>query len=678
MQRSRQVGENELYLYSSLKMTEIHPKYRPDVDGLRALAILSVLSFHAFPEVVTGGYIGVDVFFVISGFLISSIIFRGLEAGKFSFMDFYVRRIKRIFPALLCVLTAVLAVGWFTLFADEYYRLGKHVATGAAFIANIALWRESGYFDHLADTKPLLHLWSLGIEEQFYFAWPLAVFLFWRLRWNLWFLILPVMFFSARADVRAVFHDHKIEGFYLPHLRLWELMVGGALAYGVLKFPRAFTNETCVWKDALSWGGLIAILGAAAFFNKDISFPGYWAIIPTLGSAAIIAAGPNTWPNRNLFSLRLFVWIGLISYPLYLWHWPILSYLHLLVSVHPSIGLRVAAVLLSVLLAWLTYRLVETPVRKGDRPVFISVVLSVLMMGVGFSGWLVFSKIGFQGRPAESEAKVKLHEFQYGIHWEGWTTCSVLPQTQNGGCWTLKPGQLMDLVVIGDSHAGHLGAGLLETFKARKENVGIILYAGCFPALPQKHGRETAFECQDDSIRRGLEYTANTPDIRNVLLAGYGVSKIEGHRFYEDRKNSEWEIQLASADMERGLGESLKLLLDAGKNVFFLIDPPELHDDPIGCVTRPLLPIQNRANCAVTIDLYRERNKVYFSVLERLKAQFPAVHFIDGGAPFCSEHECSAFDSNGDLLYSSEDHLNARGSRLLFSKIAQQLFGDLR
>jgi peptidoglycan/LPS O-acetylase OafA/YrhL len=154
---------------------QIHPKYRPDIDGLRAIAVLSVVAFHAFPEWITGGFIGVDIFFVISGYLISTILFENLEKGCFSFVDFYSRRIRRIFPALLLVLTSCYLAGWFTLLADEYMQLGKHMAGGASFLSNFFLWNESGYFDNIADTKPLLHLWSLGIEEQFYIFWPLMV-----------------------------------------------------------------------------------------------------------------------------------------------------------------------------------------------------------------------------------------------------------------------------------------------------------------------------------------------------------------------------------------------------------------------------------------------------------------------------------------------------------------------
>jgi peptidoglycan/LPS O-acetylase OafA/YrhL len=165
-------------------MNPTHPKYRPDIDGLRAIAVLSVIGFHAFPEWIKGGFIGVDIFFVISGYLISTIIIENLKNDSFSFVDFYSRRIRRIFPALLLVLIASYAVGWFTLLAEEYAQLGKHIAAGAGFVSNLVLWNESGYFDAASDTKPLLHLWSLGVEEQFYVIWPLLMWITWKRKLN--------------------------------------------------------------------------------------------------------------------------------------------------------------------------------------------------------------------------------------------------------------------------------------------------------------------------------------------------------------------------------------------------------------------------------------------------------------------------------------------------------------
>src|SRR5262249_11722104 len=222
-----------------------HPAYRPDIDGLRAVAVLSVVGFHAVPSAVPGGFTGVDIFFVISGFLISSIIFGGLQNNAFDFLMFYVRRMKRIFPALIVVLLASFTLGWFYLFTDEYKQLGKHIAGGAGFISNFMLLNEAGYFDQAAETKPLLHLWSLGIEEQFYLAWPILLWTVWRLRLNVLAFIIAVALISFAFNIAASASE-PAAAFYSPHTRFWELLAGSLLAWGAVSrgaaqdvFPQA-------------------------------------------------------------------------------------------------------------------------------------------------------------------------------------------------------------------------------------------------------------------------------------------------------------------------------------------------------------------------------------------------------------------------------------------------------
>ena len=201
-----------------------HPSYRADIDGLRALAVLSVVVFHAFPGVMPGGFIGVDIFFVISGFLISTILLENLGRGTFSFAEFYSRRIRRIFPALLVVLSASYAFGWFALLPDEFMQLGKNIAAGAGFVSNFLLWSESGYFDTAAEVKPLLHLWSLGIEEQFYIVWPLLLWAVARLRLNALTVIIVLASISFMLNVDVV-RNNAIAAFYSPQTRCWELLL---------------------------------------------------------------------------------------------------------------------------------------------------------------------------------------------------------------------------------------------------------------------------------------------------------------------------------------------------------------------------------------------------------------------------------------------------------------------
>lgn len=389
----------------------LHPKYRPDIDGLRAIAVLSVVGFHAFPFWVKGGFIGVDVFFVISGFLISGIIYENLDKGEFTFREFYARRIRRIFPALIVVMSACLVFGWFSLLTDEYKQLGKHIAGGASFISNFLLWHESGYFDNSAETKPLLHLWSLGIEEQFYIVWPLLLWLTWKRKLNFFAVTLVIALGSFYLNISSIKQD-PVAAFYSPLTRFWELMCGGLLAWIIiykkeilsgikLKIDSVFASS--IYRDlnievekSNILANLSAFIGLAllalgfAIITKDSTFPGAWALVPVLGASFIIFSGPIAWVNRKILSTKILVWFGLISYPLYLWHWPLLSFARIIENGVPSRSIRISAVVISILLAWLTMKWIEKPFRYGNQRIGLKVAtLCTLACVIGFSGLIV-------------------------------------------------------------------------------------------------------------------------------------------------------------------------------------------------------------------------------------------------------------------------------------------------
>ncbi len=376
-----------------------HPKYRPDIDGLRAVAVLSVVAFHAFPAWMKGGFIGVDVFFVISGFLISTIIFENLDKGTFSFAEFYARRIKRIFPALLLVLSFCLIFGWFSLLPDELNQLGKHVIAGAGFVSNLVLWSESGYFDNSAETKPLLHLWSLGIEEQFYIVWPFLLWAAWKRRLNLLAVILSLLILSFVLNVWLI-HTDPVATYYSPLTRFWELLCGSLLAfYSFRRSKNIFqsSQSSFVSSNALSFIGVAILVAGYVLINKELAFPGYWALLPVLGAVIIMLAGPNAFLNKKILSNKIFVWFGLISFPLYLWHWPLLSFARILYADTPPFKYRILAVLLSVILAWLTMKFVERPLRFGTHRSSLKVLgLSGFLVVLGIFGAILFS-FNFQG-----------------------------------------------------------------------------------------------------------------------------------------------------------------------------------------------------------------------------------------------------------------------------------------
>jgi peptidoglycan/LPS O-acetylase OafA/YrhL len=373
-----------------------HPKYRPDIDGLRAVAVLSVVFFHAFPTWFTGGFVGVDIFFVISGFLISTILFNSLNNDVFSFTEFYSRRILRIFPSLLVILLACLVAGWFTLLSDEYKQLGKHIAGGASFISNYILSSESGYFNNSADTKPLLHLWSLGIEEQFYIIWPVLLWMGCKRKINFLFVTVTIASISFALNIRGINSD-IVSTFYSPQTRFWELLSGSLLAYTQLNSSQWPLKSRPI-ASALSAIGIILIGFAFLKLDKDSLFPGFWAILPTLGAVLTISAGKEAWLNRNILSKRILVWFGLISYPLYLWHWPVLSFLRIVRGQTPAVTIRLFAIAFSIFAAWLTYTCIEKPIRYGKKGKHKVFLLLLLMIAMGGLGYLPYYKDGFQSR----------------------------------------------------------------------------------------------------------------------------------------------------------------------------------------------------------------------------------------------------------------------------------------
>jgi len=371
-------------------------KYRPDIDGLRAVAVLSVIAYHAFPDWFPGGFVGVDIFFVISGFLITSIILEQVREGTFTIGRFYARRIKRIFPALIVILLFCIAFGWMVLLPQEYSQLGKHIAAGAGFSSNFVLWREAGYFDVSADTKPLLHLWSLGIEEQFYFFWPAAIYWAWKRKFSVLATTLVLLLGSFALNV-AFLGSKSVATFYMPFTRVWELLIGAVLAYVSQVDPKAAPVPGLSDQSAPSTANARAVAGigllAAAWvlLHKSSPFPGWWALLPSVGAFLLISAGAFAWINKAVLSHRVLVWFGLISFPLYLWHWPLLAFAHVIEAARPALATRIVAVVASVLFAWLTYVAIEKRLRfrsGAEKPLFAG-CFAILLIGLAaWQGWL--------------------------------------------------------------------------------------------------------------------------------------------------------------------------------------------------------------------------------------------------------------------------------------------------
>jgi peptidoglycan/LPS O-acetylase OafA/YrhL len=451
--------------------------YRPDIDGLRALAVLAVIAFHGFPDYVAGGFVGVDVFFVISGFLISGIVLNETRAGTFSLQGFYARRVRRIFPALLLVLAASLLAGWWLLLPPDLLRLGKQAAASAVFVANFYLWFQSGYFSPDAHTYPLLHLWSLGIEEQFYIAWPLIIIgLRNKPNWTIYAIALLGV---ASFCLNIVLIDNHEADFYSPLTRAWELMLGASLAW---LGRREHVGIPSRWAaDIATTAGLILIAASALLFDAQSSYPGWRALAPTLGAALIIWGGTSSGVASSILAARASVFVGLISYPLYLWHWPLLVFSEAFKFAPLTPLERGLAITVSFILAWLTYEWIESRFRAGQTNRLKIAMLTAGMIFIAALGLVIVETQGFEARfPKEIReiAEVKDYPPSWRVH-----ECLINLQTETTFGKNCMDDARPLLLVWGDSTATALMPGLRRLQHERTFGLAQFTANSCGPWL---------------------------------------------------------------------------------------------------------------------------------------------------------------------------------------------------
>lgn len=667
-----------------------HPKYRPDIDGLRAIAVLSVVGFHAFPSAVKSGFIGVDIFFVISGFLISTIIFSSLERNSFSFIEFYGRRVRRIFPALIAVLAVCFALGWVTLLADEYKQLGKHIAGGAGFVSNFILWGESSYFDNAADTKPLLHLWSLGVEEQFYIVWPLLLWLAWKKRSSLPAIILSIALISFALSA-TLYRGDSTANFYSPQTRFWELLAGSLLAYFTLHNHSLIQNaktrlETWVYRVTERQGGWVAgislrdiqsLLGGfliaigLAYVDKR-HFPGVGALLPVLGAVLLISAGRQALLNRLVLSNPVMVWFGLISYPLYLWHWPLLSFARVVGSGTPEPGVRVAAVLVSIALAWFTYKLIEKPLRFGDFARRKALALVGVMIIVGSIGFLTYKSEGLQYREVIALNPLASSGADGGNQGVLVNECGIDSEEDRrliGSC-SQDSRQEPRFALLGDSKAGAIFDGLVRTSSenGRWLFIGGVGEHNAFLPVRSKANLYVKYQPQ---TAIALKAIANNDKIEKVVLvmatrALFRLRTKEHIRDLPSSKNYKTALD--------GLSGTIDALAKANKQVVIVVDNPTLLD-PKNCLQRmvsirfinDMLNKELRPGCSIPIDRHLALSKQYRDLLSNLELKYPGkVRIFDTLEYLCNTNRGICLPSkDGRLMYSYTDHISDYAAGLI-------------
>lgn len=652
-----------------------HAGYRPDVDGLRAIAVTAVVGFHAFPRFDPGGFVGVDIFFVISGFLISTIIAAKLEEGRFSFVDFYSRRARRIFPALIVVLLAGLAAGWFLLLPGEYQRFGKHVAGASVFISNLMLLRENGYFDISADAKPLLHLWSLGIEEQFYLLWPVLLLAASRARgWLAPTWLVPVVT-GALALVSFGYCLHASSpAFFSPAARWWELMVGGLLA----QLIRHRGTLSGLPGEVVSALGLALVAGTLLLLDEWQPFPGWWALAPVLGTAMMMFAGPEAWLNRIVLSNRLMVGCGLISYPLYLWHWPLLSFARIWQGSALGIGTRIAIVVSSVVLAWLTYEFIERPIRSGRTGKVSAAGLFAFLSAIGAMGLTIYLAEGVAWRPVVAQKRAPIVTQEFASDHISCADHASLPPPLAVSCFShVNKGARRKVVVWGDSH-GAAWSTVLERLAARD---GFELYVfsvpGCAPlvGVRMSFGHSAELNCfQLETSRETLDsILALHPDV--VLLAArwslYSQGWVRnGELLRENTYLTTKARGIATPESSRraltqAIPDTVKRLQEANIAVIVLKNPPVLPAS-VNNLRKSIADLQ------VPIEEHRRVSRFTDDILDGLKS----VDLIDPATTLCRP-QCRV-EGDGAYYYIDDNHLSVQGALVFDQAIGDVLSRRLR
>jgi peptidoglycan/LPS O-acetylase OafA/YrhL len=644
-------------------------RYRPDIDGLRAVAVLSVVSYHAFPAVLPGGFVGVDVFFVISGFLITSIIFSSLNSETFSFKEFYARRIARIFPALLVVLAFCYAVGWVLLLPDEYGQLGKHIVAGSAFISNLVFLRESGYFDAVGETKPLLHLWSLGIEEQFYLVWPLIAVAARRIRIKPFFLTIALAALSFLMNIHIV-QQNVVYAFYSPFSRAWELMLGAVLATASISNNQ---RSVSAWlRESLAILGLALIVGSVMLVKKGDRFPGWWALLPTAGTLCLIHAGSAARISRKLLSHPVLVFVGLISYPLYLWHWPLLSFVRITEAGPPTVLLRIVVVVIAVGLAWMTYSLLEGPIRSGADRMKKALYLGGLMAVCGCLG---ITSYRHGGLPFREIARLN-HDITEARRWDFWKDPVCVRTYGTEPC--VSNSSRATVMLLGDSHANHLYAGLASSPSPLK----VINIGTCLPLDSVIVGvtkNQARHPCTDrDTFAFDTKVLAANPSVTAVVIAAWWRPYLEGGVDTPKFRDQWGEITLApqlpqevgmsrSDLMFHGLSRAISYFESKKLRIVLVLDTPDVDSDLreyCGFGSR----LRSYSDCSVPRAMVARRRDKEMILTRRLKDVYPGLIVFDPLEYVCDADRCY-FLRDGQLLFRDEHHLSVEGSQLLASHL---------
>jgi peptidoglycan/LPS O-acetylase OafA/YrhL len=648
--------------------------YRQDIDGLRAIAVLSVIFNHAGIGLFSGGFIGVDVFFVISGYLITTIIARELHTNEFSLTRFYERRIRRIFPALFTVIAFTTLVCAVIYDPAKFTTFGKSVIATTFFLSNINFWQESGYFDTSSQLKPLLHTWSLAVEEQFYIFFPLLMMLLIRYSRKAVPLIVSVLaIISLAASIYLVSND-PAAAFYLPHVRAWELLAGAIVALNI-----SSVSIKKSLRSILEFSGILMILIPVFAYSKSTEFPGLAAVLPVLGTALIILCGNQEKSLvGKILSLPALVFIGKISYSLYLWHWPLLIF-GKYYAIRPLTGFEIALeIALIFILSTLSWRCVETPFRSKDflktRQIF-TFAAGVMVFAI-FIGTAIYIK---DGLPARDMTSAEVNQDKKSNRWE-FRECNMNYTNDRETIPVCKLGansQTPSFLLWGDSHTPTLGKAI-NISATTADFSGLVTWSpGCAPLLGiVKNPQLGDIHCMGYN-NMVMNYLEKHPEITTVILASRWPFYVE-HTFYKEEEGLEILFFMDGLDQGSqnppdqltlfilGLERTIQALQASNHQVFIVAPIPEIgYDVPSSFFIASRTGRDLNEIIAPSTEEYLSRNRKTYQILENIAGKYN-IQIVEPWKILCPETHCRVV-ANESPLYVDDDHLSAFGSEMIAS-----------
>lgn len=655
-------------------------KYRAEIDGLRAIAVVPVVLFHAGFDLFSGGFVGVDVFFVISGYLITAILIENIVQGNFSLWTFYERRARRILPSLFFVMSCTLPFAWLWMLPAQLKDFSQSLIATSTFVSNILFWQEDNYFAPAAEQKPLLHTWSLSVEEQYYVFFPVFLFLMWRFGqqrtfWVIFFLAVCSLILSEWSLRHA-----PVANFYLAPMRAWELLVGSIASF-VLHKRKVPPNKF------LSVFGLLCIIIPVFYYTQTTPFPGFYALIPVAGTLMVIIFATRETYIAKLLGNKSLVGIGLVSYSLYLWHQPLFAFARIRSLYEPTPLLMGTLSIIALVMAIITWRFVEQPFRQGknkssvvesQRAVFILSAIGLLFFaGLGIWGHLAR---GFPDRISPEVNHILLakdYNFTDNCHYSQ-ANPHVIPQES---CWHTVENPQQKILVFGDSHSRSIAPAIIKILTEKKDPIDIYAtsYSGCIPLRGLKrYNTDSKYDCT--AYAADIMDFAATADIDTIVLTARFPLYHLGNRFDNHEggvesgtpvvvdadtiSGSTWNDPERQARVLAIYEEQFKRMA-RDFNVILIAPTPEAGwNVPDLLAKKHLFNTENPdANVSTSYDLYIERTAPVLELFNRLDKAYDTITYVPIFKELCNEatRRCMNYE-DGNILYYDDDHLSRTGA----------------